>query len=163
MSGGMPDMSTGTLALIDKLVSPFLLGGSKGVLDVIEVVVVLVLVVVWLAVVGWTYADARRRISDRMLIVCATAAALLPFVGSVVYMLLRPPEQLDDARERELGIGAAEARLEAFVDRLCPHCDYGVEEDFLCCPSCAVKLKRPCLTCGRPLDLSWTVCPFCDA
>ena len=25
------------------------------------------------------------------------------------------------------------------------------------------KLKRPCSTCGRPIKLTWTVCPYCKA
>jgi hypothetical protein len=25
------------------------------------------------------------------------------------------------------------------------------------------KLKDPCQTCGRPLDPSWKICPFCEA
>ena len=34
----------------------------------------LFLVVLWLALIYWTYADARRRIEDPMLVGCATAA-----------------------------------------------------------------------------------------
>ena len=72
---------------------------------------ILFLVVIWLALVYWTYADARRRIADGLLVACATAASLFPFVGTVVYLIVRPPEYLDDVRERELEIAAAEARL----------------------------------------------------
>src|SRR5207248_8659900 len=71
----------------------------------------LFLVVVWLALVYWTYADARRRMEDPMLVGCATAASLFPFIGTIVYMIVRPPEYLEDVRERELEIAAAEARL----------------------------------------------------
>ena len=73
--------------------------------------VILFLVVIWLALVYWTFADARRRIADPLLVGCATAASLFPFVGTIVYMIVRPPEYLDDVRERELEIQAAEARL----------------------------------------------------
>ena len=73
----------------------------------------LFLVVIWLAPVYWTFADARRRIEDPMLVACATTAAFFPFVGTIVYLIVRPPEYLDDARERELEIAAAEARLAA--------------------------------------------------
>src|SRR3954454_4541464 len=71
----------------------------------------LFLVVLWLALVYWTYADARRRIEDPMLVGCATAASLFPFIGTIVYMIVRPPEYLEDVHERELEIAAAEARL----------------------------------------------------
>ncbi len=125
--------------------------------------IILFLVVIWLALVYWTYADARRRISDPMLIGCATAASLFPYVGTIVYMIVRPPEYLDDVRERELEMQAAEARLAELGYHLCPHCDYEVEKDFLRCPSCMRKLKDPCQTCGKPLDPSWKICPFCEA
>ena len=125
--------------------------------------VLLFLVVVWLALVYWTFADARRRIGDGMLIACATASSLFPFLGTIIYMIVRPPEYLDDVRERELEMQAAEARLAELGYHLCPHCDYEVEKDFLRCPSCMRKLKDPCLTCGRPLDPSWKICPFCES
>ena len=44
-----------------------------------------------------------------------------PFVGAIVYMLFRPPEYLDDVRERELEIKAMEERL-AGAARQCPVC-----------------------------------------
>ena len=78
-------------------------------------------------------------------------------------MIVRPPEYLDDVRERELEMQAAEARLAELGYHLCPHCDYEVEKDFLRCPSCMRKLKDPCKTCGKPLDPSWKICPFCEA
>ena len=123
-------------------------------LDTAVKLLVLVLVVVWLALVYCTFADARRRIADPMLVGCATAASLFPFVGTVVYMIVRPPEYLDDVRERELEMQAAEARLHALNYFLCPHCDTEVEKDFLRCPNCMRKLKDPCANCGKPLDPS---------
>ncbi len=124
---------------------------------------ILFLVVIWLALVYWTYADARRRISDPWIIGSATVASLFPFVGTLVYMIVRPPEYLDDVRERELEIQAAEARLAELGYHLCPHCDYEVEKDFLRCPNCMRKLKDPCPVCGKPLDPNWRICPFCEA
>jgi hypothetical protein len=125
--------------------------------------VILFLVVIWLALVFWSYADARRRIADPLLVGCATIASLFPYVGTIVYMIVRPPEYLDDVRERELEMQAAEARLAELGYHLCPHCDYEVERDYLRCPNCMRKLKDPCHACGRPLDPAWKVCPFCEA
>jgi hypothetical protein len=121
------------------------------------------LAVIYIALIYWTFADARRRIEDPLLIGCATAAALFPFVGPIVYMILRPPEYLEDVRERELEMQAAEARLGEADYGLCPHCDYRVERDFLRCPSCLRKLKERCTSCARPLEQSWTICPYCEA
>jgi hypothetical protein len=142
---------------------PAIFGIHNSSVNLAANLVLLFLVVVWLALVYWTFADARRRIGDGMLVACATFASFFPFVGTIIYMIVRPPEYLDDVRERELEIQAAEARLAESGYHLCPHCDYEVEKDFLRCPSCMRKLKDPCVTCGRPLDPSWKICPFCEA
>ncbi len=138
-------------------------GITNSAINLAVELVVLFLIVIWLALVYWTYADARRRIADPLLIGCAAAASLFPFVGTIVYMIVRPPEYLDDVRERELEMQAAEARLAELGYHLCPHCDYEVEKDFLRCPNCMRKLKDPCQACGRPLDPTWQVCPYCEA
>ena len=124
---------------------------------------ILFLVVIYLALVYWTYMDAIRRIEDPMLVICATVASLFPFVGTILYVIVRPPEYLDDIRERELEMQAAEARLHELNYMLCPQCDYEVEREFLRCPSCTRKLRDPCASCGKPLDPSWKLCPYCEA
>jgi Double zinc ribbon len=134
---------------------------SSGLNLVIDLLILFV-VVVYLSLIYWTYADARRRILDPMLVGCATAASLFPFVGTIVYMILRPPEYLEDVRERELEMHAAEARLHELDHALCPYCDYRIERDFICCPSCLRKLKERCVSCSRPLDQAWTICPYCE-
>ncbi|MEJ7797420.1 MAG: zinc ribbon domain-containing protein [Solirubrobacteraceae bacterium] len=124
---------------------------------------ILFLVVIYLALVYWTYTDALRRIADPVLVVCATVASLIPFVGPVLYVIVRPPEYLDDIRERELEMQASEARLADLNYMLCPHCDHEVEKDFLRCPTCLRRLRAPCGSCRRPLEPAWKVCPYCEA
>ena len=123
----------------------------------------LFLVVIYVALIYWTWADARRRIDDPMLVGCATAASLFPFIGTIVYLIVRPPEFLDDVRERELEMAAAEARLATLDQLQCPHCGFDVEKAFLRCPSCLRRLKEPCSVCGKPLDPRWKICPYCEA
>ncbi|MGO9248458.1 MAG: zinc ribbon domain-containing protein [Solirubrobacteraceae bacterium] len=123
---------------------------------------ILFVVVLYISLVYWTYSDARRRILDPMLVGCATAASLFPFVGTVIYVILRPPEYIEDVHERELEVQAAEARLHELGNGLCPHCDYRIERDFVRCPSCLRKLKERCVSCQRPLDQAWTICPYCE-
>ena len=101
------------------------------------------LVVVWLALVYYTYADARRRIADPMLVACATAASLFPFVGTIVYMIVRPPEFLDDVRERELEMQAAEARLQESGYLVCPHCDAARREGLPALPELHAQAQGP--------------------
>ena len=138
-------------------------GINNDALNLAVKLLILLLVFVYLALVYYTFTDARRRIADPIVVGCATAASLFPFVGTVIYMIVRPPEFLDDVRERELEMQAAEARLQQMDFFLCPHCDYQVEKDFLRCPNCTRKLKDSCTTCAKPLDPEWKLCPYCEA
>src|ERR671924_1568337 len=124
--------------------------------------VVLFVVVIWIALVAWTYLDARRRIQDPVLVACATGASLFPFVGTVVYSILRPPEFLEDAHERELEIRAAELRVKQLEEQSCPACGYPIERTYLRCPSCRTRVKDPCESCQKPIDPRWTICPYCE-
>ena len=72
---------------------------SSGLSMVIDLLILFV-VVLYLSLIYWTYADARRRIADPMLVACSTAASVFPFVGTLIYMILRPPEYLEDVREQ---------------------------------------------------------------
>jgi Double zinc ribbon len=145
------------------MVAPAVFGISNSGVNLAIDLLILFLVVIWLALVFWTYADAKRRVGDPILVGTAVAASLFPYVGTLVYMIVRPPEYLEDVRERELEIQAAEARLAELGYHLCPHCDAEVEKDFLRCPQCMRKLKDPCPVCSRPLDPNWRICPYCEA
>ena len=119
-------------------------------------------VVFWLAVAFWVYKDARRRIEDPWLVAMATLMGLVPpFVGALIYMLFRPPEYLEDVRERELEIKAMEERL-ARRDLFCPVCRAEVDANFLVCPVCTTRLRQACAKCKAPLEALWQVCPYCE-
>src|SRR5690349_21328815 len=125
-------------------------------------VAVVILVVVYVARLWWTYLDARRRIEDPVLIACATAASVFPFLGTVVYTILRPPEYLEDREERELELRAAELELRQRIENSCPHCEYPMERSYLRCPNCERRLRNPCRKCHKPLDPRWGICPYCE-
>jgi RNA polymerase subunit RPABC4/transcription elongation factor Spt4 len=114
--------------------------------------------VFWLALVFWTARDARKR--GAMAWFWALVVIFFNLAGWAVYMVVRPPEFLDDVRERNLEIKAKEAQLKRDW-AACPSCLRPVERDFLVCPHCMKTLKKPCVECERPLDLKWTVCPYC--
>jgi len=123
---------------------------------------ILFLVVVYLALIAYTYLDARRRLEDPVLVGCATVASLFPFLGVIIYSILRPPEFLEDRRERELEIRASELRVRQLEENSCPSCEHPVERTYLRCPSCRARIKDPCESCGKPVDPRWSLCPYCE-
>ena len=56
--------------------------GLHGGLNLAVQLLMLVLVALWLALAFWTYADARRRVDDPMLVACAAAVAHPTSIGS---------------------------------------------------------------------------------
>ncbi len=137
-------------------------GITNSALNLVATLFVLMLVVLWLALIVYTYLDARRRISDPFLVACATVASFFPYIGTAVYAIVRPPEFLEDAHERELEIKAAELRVRQLREQSCPNCEYPVEKNFLRCPNCQRRLKDPCPTCSKPVDPRWGLCPYCE-
>ncbi|HET7566694.1 MAG TPA: zinc ribbon domain-containing protein [Gaiellaceae bacterium] len=135
---------------------------SSGSWNVIQNLLVFFALVFWLSLGYWVYKDARRRIDDQWLVAMATVVGLVPpYLGPFVYMLFRPPEYLEDVRERELEIKAMEDRLAASSLR-CPVCRADVDSSFLVCPVCTTKLKQACVKCNAPLEAVWQVCPYCE-
>ena len=114
--------------------------------------------ILWLALVYWTFTDADRRGSMRWYL--GAVALIFPFIGTLIYVIVRPPEYVAESRERELELAILERELKRRAD-LCPNCHSIVEGDYLLCPECGWDLKRPCENCSRPLQLEWDTCPYC--
>ena len=128
---------------------------------VIRNVTLFFVVVFWLASAYWVYKDARRRIDDPWLLAMAVALGIFPpFIGPLLYMFFRPPEYLEDIRERDLEIRAMEDSMD--VAERCPVCRAAIEPTFLACPVCTTKLKDSCRRCKAPLEPLWQMCPFCE-
>ena len=115
-------------------------------------------VVLHVALGFWTWRDAQRR--DAMPWFWALVSLLFPVAGWLIYLVVRPPETREDARERELEIRSREAELTR-DNPVCPACFKPVDKDFLICPSCMKKLKKECTNCDKALRLDWSVCPYC--
>src|SRR4051794_29417995 len=130
-------------------------GITNSALNLVATLFVLMLVVLWLALIVYTYLDARRRISDPFLVVCATVASFFPYIGTAVYAIVRPPEFLEDAHERELEIKAAELKVRQLREQTCPNCEYPVEKNYLRCPTARRGRKALRLTRANPADPAW--------
>jgi len=130
---------------------------SSSILATALQVVAVFFLVMWLALVYWTFADAARRGTTSWF--WGAFALLLPFLGTLIYVIIRPPEYALDARERELELAVLEREVRQ--TNVCPNCQSLVEKDYLVCPECGWELKKPCENCERPLELKWGLCPYC--
>ena len=87
--------------------------------------------------------------------------ALIPVIGVIAYLLLRPPLMQIDHDEQELEVALKQRELMKYGE--CARCGYPVEADYVVCPNCHQRLKNLCGHCGKALDPAWTICPYCAA
>jgi hypothetical protein len=138
----------------------FLLDSLRAYLNLILGFAGGLLALLWLAVVIWAYRDIRQRSrSGLAAALTLLLVALLPIIGLVVYLLLRPRETLTEAYDRAL---EQEALLQQIEERpVCPTCSRPTQSNWFLCPSCHTHLRQPCPVCNSPLELHWDICPYC--
>jgi cbb3-type cytochrome oxidase subunit 3 len=117
------------------------------------------IVIIWLALVYWTFRDIRRRSNDYAVILSAAMLVAVTFLpGYWLYLILRPRMTLAERAEERF-------RKSLFADyratSACPSCDERLRDDFLICPNCEKPVREPCTGCARALLASWKSCPYC--
>jgi RNA polymerase subunit RPABC4/transcription elongation factor Spt4 len=116
------------------------------------VVLGLYAVILYLAIAYWALKDARSRTESVGLHYFALFVNLLvPLLGLLVYLLVRPSSTLVERRALEL-----EAE-----ERPCPACGREIEKGFVLCPYCHTRFAKLCPSCHKSVRLGWTLCPYC--
>ncbi len=116
----------------------------------------------WLSLIFWTYRDIQKRSKDSLLrILAALIVAVLFLPGIIIYLVIRPPQTLEEQYQYAL---EEEALLQSIEENtLCPGCGRHTHEDWIICPNCQTKLKKNCHQCGKLMELAWNLCPYCGS
>jgi RNA polymerase subunit RPABC4/transcription elongation factor Spt4 len=118
------------------------------------------LAALWLSLIIWTFRDISSRARDNLMrILAVLVVAILFLPGILIYLILRPPQTLEEEYEHSL---EEEAMLQTIEDNpLCPGCSRHIQGDWVACPNCHTRLKKACHQCGRLMELAWNLCPYC--
>lgn len=120
------------------------------------VILLIILVVLWALSIYWAFRDAKARGFNPII---ATIISLVPFLGVLAYIMIRPQILLDEKKDIELD-KAVKTRLSQKFG-ICSNCGCPIEEDYLICPKCQSTLRKKCSNCGRPINIDWSACPYC--
>jgi RNA polymerase subunit RPABC4/transcription elongation factor Spt4 len=141
------------------------LGSSDGLVVALIVAAAIYVAVLYIAVSFWVVRDARRRADSWFFALFAGLLGLcLPFLGVIIYLVIRPPRTLDEERAlylEEQALQEGEPIEATPLSRPCPTCGREIEPDFVICPYCRTQFARRCNACGKWLRLGWHVCPYC--
>lgn len=119
-------------------------------------------VVLYLAIAYWGLKDARSRSESVGLHYFALFVNLLvPLLGLLVYLLVRPSSTLVERRALELEAEALTQTSDEVEERPCPACGREIEKNFVLCPYCHTRFAKLCPSCHKSVRLGWTLCPYC--
>ena len=135
--------------LLDQIITP----------EVRMVLYLMVACVVILYILSIVYVirDAQRRGAEPWWL--WAIISVIPIVGLLAYVILRPSSYLVDREEQDLDIALREHQLSHYG--ICPKCGTPIDRDFVVCPVCNTHVRNVCPTCHRPLNAEWKVCPYC--
>jgi hypothetical protein len=119
-------------------------------------VVLVLIVILYILSIVWVARDAYLRGAAWYI---WAIVALVPFLGIIAYLLMRPPLLMIDKEEQELEVALKQRQLMNYGE--CAACGYPVEADYIICPNCHTQLKNMCPGCHRALEPAWSICPFC--
>ena len=137
---------------------------DSGSLVVLAVIALVAYVgVLWVATAYFVWRDARRRSTSPLFHLVALLLGFIPpFLGALIYLVIRPPQTLDEERALELEEQSLrDLDREEVAVRPCPTCGREIDADFIVCPHCRTQFARRCGSCDRVLRLGWPVCPYC--
>jgi uncharacterized Zn finger protein (UPF0148 family) len=118
--------------------------------------VIIVIALLYILSIIWTVRDSYLRGTNPQI---WGLIALIPFLGCMVYAMMRPPLYASDREEQNIGLLLQQRELMAYGE--CPKCGYPTERDYVLCPNCHTRLKNQCSNCMHTLEPEWAVCPYC--
>jgi len=93
----------------------------------------------WVLMVFYVNADAKRRQMNRLL--WTLLVIFIPnAIGFIIYFLLRKP-----------------------IAHPCPKCRAPLQAEFVFCPACGLELAPKCPACHKAVESGWLSCAFCGA
>lgn len=93
----------------------------------------------YVLLIGYIYADARRR-GMRAVLWTLLAIFVPNAIGVILYFVLREP-----------------------LLNSCPSCGYTAKPGYAFCPRCGAALAPACPTCRRAVEPDWSNCAYCGA
>jgi hypothetical protein len=84
---------------------------------------------------------------------------LIPILGWIIYLIVRPSETIDEIYWGDLERRYLKYEAKDLGD--CPRCGTQLYPGFIFCPNCKKRIKRKCSNCEVYVDLEYKYCTNC--
>jgi hypothetical protein len=118
------------------------------------------LVIFWLVVVGWVWADSGERTTKtgaRILYVLIVLVLNIP--GLIIYLIVRPSETIEQIYWGDLERRYLKFETSDLGD--CPSCCSQLYPGYVHCPNCGFELKKKCPSCDMLVNRDCKYCVYC--
>lgn len=127
--------------------------------NMVGTVVGVISLIFWLVVTSWIWVDSDERTTSKWMRLFYVLIGLIPVVGWIIYLIVRPSETIDEIYWGDLERRYLKYEAKDLGD--CPRCDTQLFPGFIFCPNCKKRIKRKCSRCGIYVDLEYKYCTNC--
>lgn len=141
----------------------FILSLVDGIADtnynMVGTVVAIISVIFWIVVTSWIWVDSDERTTSKWMRVFYVLIGLIPILGWIIYLIVRPTETIDEIYWGDLERRYLKYEAKDLGD--CPRCGTQLFPSFVFCPNCKKRIKRKCSNCEVYMDLEYKYCTNC--
>jgi uncharacterized Zn finger protein (UPF0148 family) len=127
--------------------------------NMLGAIVAVISIIFWLVVTSWIWVDSDERSTSKWMRLFYVLIGLIPIVGWIIYLIVRPPETIDEIYWGDLERRYLKYEAKDLGD--CPRCGTQLFPGFVYCPNCKKRLKRKCSKCEVYVELEYKYCPHC--
>lgn len=145
---------------MEEAILQFFEGITKIDFNFVWTLLLIALGIFWVVVLYWVWLDSGDRTSSTGARIGYVLLALLLFIpGLIIYLLIRPPQTIEEIYWADLERRYLKYETAELGD--CPRCGTQLFPGFTYCPNCRLLLKVKCPNCEVEMDKNYQYCPSC--
>lgn len=143
----------------EEFILNFVDGVANTNFNILGTIVFAVSIIFWLVVTSWIWVDSDERTTSKWMRVFYVFIGLIPILGWIIYLIVRPSETIDEIYWGDLERRYLKYEAKDLGD--CPRCGTQLYPGFIFCPNCKKRIKRKCSVCEVYVDLEYKYCTNC--
>ena len=135
---------------------------SSPAFNTLQIVVIGYIGLLWLSIIIWVTRDSINRSNSLIFQTFSILINILvPILGSILYLIIRPSKTNMERYYEEVEYKALSESTSDESEIKCTECMMVVDKEYIYCPNCATKVKKTCTKCKKGYPSLWNICPYC--